>query len=121
MALFALVSKSEFSRPLESGAGGNEVVMTATLTGPTSYTTGGEAFTQAVIRTLLQIDSISFFLAEVNSASATDVVNLVYDRAANKLIALDEAGTQIANATDYSARTFRVFIVGIRRSLTPLL
>lgn len=116
MATFVWSNKSEISRPTASGASGNEVEFTVQAAGPTSYTTGGETFTQAVIKTQLGIDSITYFACEVNAASATDVVVLVYDRTGNKLIALDEAGTQISSSTDLSARTFRMRIVGVRRT-----
>jgi hypothetical protein len=116
MATFVWSNKSELSRTTASGASGTEVEFTIQAAGPTSYTTGGEAFATGDIKAKLGIDSISFFSCEVNAASATDVVVLVYDRANSKLIALDEAGTQISGSTDLSARTFRMRVVGVRKA-----
>ena len=111
---FALVE--EDARAIGSGATSTQVELYVTATGPASYTTGGEAIVVAD----LGLSAIKHFSAEVNAASATDVVNIIFDRTAVKLVALDEAGTQIANTTDLSARTFRFRIIGTRATISTL-
>lgn len=116
MAAHYFQNKSELSRMTASGAGGNEVEFTVQLVGPTSYATGGMSLTATEIKAQLGIDSISFLSCEVNAASATDVQVVIYDRTNNKLVVLDETGTQIGNATDLSGRTYRLRIVGVRKA-----
>lgn len=116
MAAHYFQNKSELSRMTASGADGNEVEFTVQLVGPTSYATGGMSLTATEIKAQLGIDSISFFSCEVNAASATDVQVVIYDRTNNKLVVLDETGTQIWNATDLSGRTYRLRIVGVRKA-----
>ena len=111
---FALVE--EDARAIGSGSTSTQVELYVTATGPASYTTGGEAIVVAD----LGLSAIKHFSAEVNAASATNVVNIIFDRTAVKLVALDEAGTQIANTTDLSARTFRFRIIGTRATISTL-
>jgi hypothetical protein len=115
MAFTFSTSPSYDNQMPASGSGADEIGIYTTLTGPASYTTGGESF---VVARDFGVSAIKHFSCEVNAASATDVIVLVYDRTNTKLIALDEAGTQISNGTDLSARTFRVRILGTRKNFS---
>lgn len=114
---FTFLTNEADARATGSGSDSTQVELFVTATGPASYTTGGEAF---VVARDLGLSAIKFFSCEKNSASATDVIEIIYDRTATKLIALDEAGTQIANATDLSGRTFRFRIIGTRKDVSTL-
>ena len=107
----------EDARAIGSGADSTQVELYVTATGPASYTTGGEAI---VVARDFGLSAIKHFSAEVNAASATDVVNIIYDRTNTKLVALDEAGTEITSTTNLSARTFRFRVIGTRKTVSTL-
>lgn len=90
---------------------GNAVRIVGSVTGPASYTTGGETLTASQIRALTDGDSTTS-LAGTNSGplafdSEVEPANLralVLDRT-NKKMLFTVAGAQVANATNLSAVT----------------
>ena len=87
---------------------GNRKTVYADVTGPASYTTGGEALSQADLNKLLgtpgaKIGDIALFDAEDSTAGHA----LVLDRTNSKVMYFNGT-TQIANAVNLSAVTARV-------------
>lgn len=92
---------------------GSEHVRYVDITGPASYTTGGEALSAADLSKLIGtgavIGDIDYFGAEVPTTGQT----LVLDRTNSKVMYFNGT-TQIANATNLSAVTARVRITQTR-------
>ena len=89
-------------------------VTVADITGPASYTTGGEVLTAAQVNQLLPKLGGSAVLADTakiqffQSESNTTGQNIVLDRANSKLMYF--AGAQVSAATNLSGGTVRVRI-----------
>src|SRR4051812_17583689 len=93
---------------------GSEHVRYVDITGPASYTTGGEALTAATLTPLVGlrgaiIGAIDSFGAKVPTTGQT----LVLDRTTSKVMYFNGT-TQIANATNLSAVTARARITTCR-------
>lgn len=84
---------------------GNTKRITGTVTGPASYTTGGETLTAAQIKQLTDgasgtvLTNVQLFDSEVEPANFRA---LVIDKT-NKKMLFTVAGAQVANATNLSA------------------
>lgn len=95
---------------------GNGYEVIADVTGPASYTTGGETLTAAQQAQLmpelggaqaLDFTKAQFFMAEVEPANLR---SLLLDKANAKML-FTVAGAQVANATNLSAVTIRCRIL----------
>lgn len=90
--------------------GGNESKRYFDITGPASYTTGGEALSQSDLNKLTgrpgaKIGELASFAAENSTGGHAAVL----DRANSKVMYFNGT-TQIANATNLSAVTVRVSV-----------
>ena len=82
---------------------GNEQVIVADITGPASYTTGGEALSQSDLNRLLGRPGGRIGEIEIaDFEPSTGGHSLVLDRANSKVMYFNGT-TQIANATNLSA------------------
>lgn len=89
---------------------GNERVAIADVTGPASYTTGGEALTAAQLNQLMpqfagrlaatDADKVNFFISDRNASDQY----MILDQANDKIMYFTNAG-QVGAATNLSAVT----------------
>lgn len=86
---------------------GSKIRKFVRLTGPASYTTGGEALAPLVFG----LGKILLLLAEVAS-NGTDLRLVQYDYTNQKLKWFDLAGAEIANAANLSAYAARAEVIG---------
>lgn len=75
------------------------------VTGPTSYATGGEALTLGLTRVELVFSD--------RATDGTNIRTVVWDYANNKLKWFDNAGAEIAPATNLSAYSARLEVIGL--------
>lgn len=92
---------------------GNRQTVYADVTGPASYTTGGEDLSQSDLNKLLarpggKIGEVTFFAAEDSTGGHA----LVLDRANSKVLYFNGT-TQIAATTNLSAVTARVAVSSV--------
>lgn len=94
---------------------GNAREVIADITGPASYTTGGELLTAAQQAQLfpelggnptLNMNAIKFFDAEVNLGATPALLSCTIDKTNNK-IAFTAAGAQAASLANLSAQVVR--------------
>ena len=130
MAFTFSTTPSYDNQMLASGSGADEIGIYTTLTGPASYTTGGESF---VVARDLGLSAIKHFDCELND-NGTNVRWLTYDRTNTKIRAWKEqdvtetdSGTETstvresieeANGTNLSTITYRVRILGTRKNFS---
>lgn len=93
---------------LKHGYGNNSRVTILDVTGPASYTTGGETLTAAQINQLAnlpasKIGDLHSFDSETNTAGYT----IALDRTNSKILFFT-GGSQVASTTNLSAVTVRV-------------
>lgn len=92
---------------------GRDRVVFANVTGPSSYTTGGETLTLAQLKalcpglgtTLANWSKVKFFVSEDDTSGR----RWVLDRTNTKLLCFD-ADSEVANAVNLSAVTIRVCV-----------
>jgi hypothetical protein len=94
--------------PRETSAGGQRVV--GDLTFDASYATGGLPVDFTKIQASAYSKGPLFVSCEPVPTGAHQGKTIAYDRVNAKLIALSAAGAEVANATDLSAMTIRVFV-----------
>lgn len=83
-------------------------VRSGKITGPASYTTGGEAVSLEDDLGLSEV----WYWAPMILTNGTVVILGIYDVVNSKLKYFDMAGAQIANATDLSLYTTTFFVTG---------
>ena len=98
-----MATLSEVSNSIDLG---NQQDLTVPMTGPVSYATGGEDLlvSEIPLRVGLRIDHLE--------GKAPSGRSVRYDRANDKLLWIEPAGTEVPNATDLSAEIADVRIVG---------
>ena len=84
---------------------GNKRIVIATLTFDSSYPTGGESLTPAMVG-LSSIDSVLCFPHQTATRIAT------YDHTNAKVLLYTALSTEAANASDQSTITIQVLVVG---------
>jgi hypothetical protein len=90
---------------------GNERVRYVDITGPASYTTGGEALSASDLKALTDTDrGVIGDILQFDAESSTGGHTLVLDRTNSKIMYFNGT-TQIANATNLSAVTVRAAVV----------
>lgn len=100
---------------IERNVQGDKRIALFDVTGPASYTTGGEALTAAQLNDLMphyagalaatDADKVKFFSSDSNASDQY----MVLDRANDKIMYFTNAG-QVANATNLSAVTIKARI-----------
>lgn len=95
--------------------GGNVIETNRIFAGPASYTTGGDSLSATDLGFGPTGRIIS---AQVQSEDGTQIAQVVFpssDKVTSvKLLITDLAGTQVANASDQSAKKFRIRAIGVQ-------